>query len=322
MSSPVLARSDGGHRFYLWGDPLEGYWSVTTIIDGGVPKYLTAWAAKAVSDLVIADLETMRPHSRASTLRHRWTRMGRDYVAALQGAGKLTSIKRAAALEELELISRWLKGQPERIRDSAAELGSDVHSEADALVRSLALESAEAYAAGLALPAWPERLAGHMRSFERFLLERRPRYLATEATVFNRTEAYAGTGDAWMEVDVPLRSLLGLDPHLRLEYAGADVSATLVPRRLIVDYKSGRAIYPTVALQLAAYARAEFIGLPDRVTQVALPAVDGAAVLHLLPAPTKDAPSGYLFRHVAIGDEVFDAFRHAREVYLSLWDKG
>jgi len=308
---PVLARADGSHRFYLWGDPPEGYWSVTTVIDGGVPKYLVPWAAKTVADLVIADLETMRPHSRASTLRRRWMRSGREWVAALQAAGKLTSIKKAERLDELELVARWLKGQPERIRDTAAELGSDVHSEADTLVRGLALASGDAYAHGLPMPEWPERLRGHMTAFGRFLADCRPTYLATEATVFNRTQAYAGTLDAI--IDLPGRMVLAA--LLAAGTAGDDIPGWLHDAAavdglvtIVVDYKSGRAVYPTVALQLAAYARSEFVGLPDGVTQLPLPRVDLGAVLHL-------TPTGYALRLVQIDEPVYRAFLHAREVY-------
>lgn len=306
--SPVLARSEGEHRFYLWGVPPEGYWSVTTIINGGIPRYLIPWASKTIADLVVADLDTMRPHSRASTLRNRWIRAGRQYVAGLQAAGKLTSIKRADRLPDGELVARWLKGTPERIRDTAADLGSDVHSEADTLVRTLALESADAYAHGLSIPDWPARLRGHMTSFQRFLEEREPVYLATEATVFHRPQAYGGTLDAILMV--PAAAIVAA-----FRAAGEAIPEWLADRAadralvvVVVDYKSGRSVYPTVGLQLAAYSRAEFIGLPDMRTRIDMPRIDMGAVLHL-------APTGYALRLVRIDDEVFRAFLHAREVY-------
>lgn len=309
--NPVLARADGSHRYYLWGDPPEGYWSVTTVIDGGVPKYLVPWAAKVIADMIVADLGELRPHSRASTLRRRWMLRGREWVAGLQAAGKLTSIKKAERLDELELVTRWLKGQPERIRDAAAELGSDVHGEADTLVRGLALESGDAYAQGLPFPEWPERLRGHMQSLQAFLTDVRPLYLATEATVFNRTQAYAGTLDAIVEIPARavLAAMLRAGDHAD-EIPGwiHDLAALDLAVTVVVDYKSGRAVYPTVGLQLAAYARSEFIGLPDGRTQLPLPQVDVGAVLHL-------TPTGYALRLVRIDDEVFRAFLHVREVY-------
>jgi hypothetical protein len=78
---------------------------------------------------------------------------------------------------------------------------------------------------------------------------------------------------------------------------------------LIVDTKSGKNVYSEVALQLAAYARADFIGLPDG-TEVAPPVVQAGAVLHLNPRLRK----GYEFREVVIDDEVFRYFRHAQQI--------
>lgn len=311
---PVLARMEGSHRYYLWGTPPEGYWSVTSIIDGGVPKYLVPWAAKTIADLILADLETMKPHSRASTLRRRWMRQGREWVAGLQAAGQLKSVKKAERMADEELIARWLKGQPERIRDTAADLGSDVHAEADQLVKQLALESGDRYAQGLAFPDWPERLRGHMTSFQRFLVERQPEYIATEATVFNRTQAYAGTLDAVAVISFPLAELRAFAERVPGGmYLGdlAPDSGSLpdpLPLPVVLDIKSGRSVYPTVALQLAAYARSEFIGLPDGVTQLPMPAVELGVVLHL-------TPTGYALRLVRIDDEVYRGFLHAREVY-------
>lgn len=305
MTSPVLARLEGSHRYYLWGKPPEGYWSVTTIIDGGVPKFLTAWAAKVVADLVITDLDGLRPHSRARTLRRRWERSGRAYVAGLQAAGKLTSITRAERLPEPDAVARWLKGQPERIRDAAAELGSDVHSEADQLVKRLALDTTEAYARGVGeFVVWPDRLALHMASFQQFLADWQPVFLATEATVFNRTQAYAGTLDA---------IAILLFPASFLREWGIEVDAAVadderIPVVTVIDYKSGRGVYPTVALQLASYSRAEFVGLPDMTTRLPMPQAQLGAVLHL-------TPTGYALRPVRIGQDVFDAFLHVREVY-------
>ena len=138
-------------------------------------------------------------------------------------------------LTDADLALRWLKGTPDRVRDAAAELGTDVHDEAERLVLQQAREGARLYIASGVLPTWDDRLAPHMASFTRFLEDWHPEYLATELTVFNRTQGYAGTLDAIMRITFPDgRSLV-----------------------VLVDYKSGRAIYPEVALQLASYARVD-----------------------------------------------------------------
>jgi len=126
-----------------------------------------------------------------------------------------------------------------------------------------------------------------MASFVGFLETYRPEYLATEATVFHRAQGYAGTLDAIVRLMVGGRWL-----------------------QLVIDYKSGRDIYAEVALQLAAYARAEFVGAPDGVTELPLPAIDAGAVLHIRADGTPAVP-----RLVRIDDAVFRAFLHAREVF-------
>lgn len=287
MSAPVLSRKDSvGDRLYPWGG--EGFYSVTTIIDGGVPKYLVPWAAKAVFDLVHSDMTSRGPSARVSAVLRRWARSGREEVIARQAVGELSSI-RLGKLSDADLAGRWVKGTPERIRDAAAALGSEVHEESERLVLSLARESGLAWTEGRPLPEWPERLRPHMGSFVSFLDDFRPEYLATEATVFNRTQAYAGTLDAIMRIRIGGR-----------------------PTTLIVDYKSGRNVYPEVALQLAAYRNGEFIGLTDGVTEVPVPEVEAGVVLHI-------TPKGYRLRLVRVDDEIYRAFLHARETFR--WTK-
>ena len=289
MSSPALAHlDDAGDRFYIWKD--ESFWSVTTLIGGGVPKYgLAPWYAKMVAEGVYADLEARGPQARSHAALRRWSRAGREELVSRQALGELKTVK-AAKLSSRDLALRYLKGEPDRVRDAAASLGSAVHDSAEQLVLSLARETGEAWSQGGDLPEWPEELAPHMRSFVGFLEEWHPQYLATEASVFNRAQGYAGTLDAILVVNLP----------------GVGRWA------LLVDYKSGKAIYPEVALQLAAYRRGEFVGLPDGTTEVELPPVDECAVLHV-------TPKGCTLRPVRTDQAVFDAFLHACQVYR--WTK-
>lgn len=309
MSHPFLARSDdAGDRFYLW--KAEAFWSVTTLIGGGVPKYgIAPWYGKTVAELVANDILAHGSHARAHAAVRRWSRLGRADVIARQAAGELKSIK-LAKLTDAELALRWLKGQPERLRDAAAVIGSDVHSEAEAQVLRLAKDLSGAIQRGDtdAIVDWPSHLAGHARAFADFLEDWRPLYLATEATVFNRPQAYAGTLDAILQVGCGEL----VDALARV---GDPIPAWLAARHPeamatgILDYKAGRAVYDEVGMQLSAYSRAEFVGLPDGVTEIALPGpIDFGAVLHI-------TPTGYHLRLVRIDDQVFDSFRYAREVY-------
>jgi hypothetical protein len=305
MSNPALAgKAEDGGRFYTFGNPPESYWSVTTIIGGGVPKHLQAHYAKLTAELALEDLRA-HPSGKASAAIRRWAKAGRAWVLERQAAGELTSVK-VAKLSDLELAGRWLKGAADRHRDKAAELGSDVHDEAERFVLAHGETLADLVWSGATaddllaelgrglLPEWDDRIGGHMRSFLRFLVDYRPRYIATEATVFNRTQAYAGTLDAIFE----------------LEFVEPESTSGFSSVRLLTDYKSGRAVYEEVALQLAAYSEAEFIGLPDGVTELPLPPIDAGAVLHI-----KANGDRAKLRLVRIDDPVFRAFLFAREVY-------
>nr|MBA2643598.1 hypothetical protein [Actinomycetota bacterium] len=150
----------------------------------------------------------------------------------------------------------------------AADLGTAIH------------EAVEAYVLGKPMPPWSDAVAPRMRQFERFLADYSPEYEATEASVYNRTERYAGTLDA---------------------------IALVGGRKLVLDTKTGKALYPEVGLQLAAYRHAEFIGLADG-SEGEMPETDGAAGLHL-------ADDDYAFLDVQADAEVFRTFRYAREIF-------
>lgn len=285
MSNPVLARADDlGRRFYTWQG--EAFWSVTTIISGGVPKHLQAHYAKLSAELALDAIVERGPTSRSGAIVRRLAARGRRHVTERQAAGELTSIK-LSKLTERELALRWIKGAADRHRDAAAERGTAVHDQAEALVLTHARESVRLYVAAAAIAPWPDELAGYEQAFTAFLDDWHPEFLATEFTVFNRAEAYGGTGDAIIRIVLP-------DGR---------------PLVLIVDYKSGKDVYPEVGLQLAPYARGEFIGSPDGVTELPMIPVEAGAVLHLR------ADGTYRFRLVRIDNAMWDAFRYAREVF-------
>lgn len=236
MTAPRQANTAaGGQRFYQWRD--EKFWSVTTIIGGGVPKpALINWAKKFTAEYAV------------------------EHVEALKVLVK----------DDPKGAVDWLKNAAYRDRDQKADLGTQVHN------------AVEAYILGKPYPKWPKTIEPRMLGFVQFLEDYEPVFQMTEASVYNRTQRYAGTLDGIAEFD---------------------------RRRLILDMKSGKAIYPEVALQLSAYAHAEFIGMPDG-SEAPLPALDGAAALHL------PAEGGYQFLDVrAIDADVFNAFLFVREVF-------
>lgn len=127
----------------------------------------------------------------------------------------------------------------------------------------------------------------HITHFEHWLEAFKPRIIETEVTVFSRTFDYAGTLDLLVELE---------------------------PNIWCVDVKTGKGVYPEMALQVAAYANGEFIGRQDG-TESPMPDVTRGAVLHL-------RPNGYKFIPVDITDRVYRSFLHCRELFRFIEEIG
>lgn len=241
MTSPKGATSDRTGRFYTWRD--ERFWSVTTIIGGGIPKpALINWAKKFTAEYACDN----------------YTKLGALLEPDADG-----NIDRDGAVD-------WLKGAAYRDRDRKADLGTELHT------------ATEAYILGKPMPPWSLPVRPVMEQFKKFLADYQPHYLLTEASVFNRSERYAGTLDAVAVID---------------------------GRRYLLDVKTGKGVYPEVALQMAAYRYAEYVGLPDG-SEEPLPQIDACAVLHL---PTDGR--GYELTTVRADREIFQAFLYVRECF-------
>lgn len=252
MSAPRNAGSASGKRFYDLPKTGERFWSVTTIIGGGLPKpALLPWGIKSVAETAVAKRRTLLA-----------------MTSECERDGQCTPDDWCSSCDA---AVRWLKAAPYQQRDRAADLGTKVH------------EAAEAYKLGKPMPPWPDDIAPYMAQFERWLLAFAPTFEQTEASVFNRAQRYAGTLDAIVTLSDG--------------------------RRLLIDYKSGKAVYPEVGLQLAAYRYAEFIALPDG-SEAPVPEVDGCAVLHL-----QATPGNPQFIEIRADAEVFNAFLYARETF-------
>jgi hypothetical protein len=192
-----------------------------------------------------------------------------------------------------------LAREHERVSGDARRLGSHLH------------EALEDYAISGIRPAVSAEEEPFIDQFDTWLGRAQPDYEAAELTVFNRTYGYAGTLDAIAVID-------GV--------------------RFLVDYKTSKKSfdkndrptkpYPDKAvLQLAAYAHAERaaafrarrIERPFSPRYYALsaeelglcedmPAVDAGLIVHITP----EHCAAYPF---LIGDDAFEAFLHAIEVY-------
>jgi hypothetical protein len=139
------------------------------------------------------------------------------------------SVAEFVADNQIEVSALWgenrdrmvneLKGTPYRERDAAANRGTEVHALAEKLVKGEAVEV-------------PGELAGYVDAYVKFLDEWSPKPVLVEAAVGNRRWNLAGTLD------------------LVAELPGGEIA--------LMDVKTSKGVYPEVALQLAAYANAEF----------------------------------------------------------------
>lgn len=110
------------------------------------------------------------------------------------------------------------------------------------------------------------------------------RVLHHETTIFSEQYQYAGTCD--------LIAVL------------ADAAPVPAPHRgqvAILDWKSGKRVYPEAALQLVAYSRGDFLVNEDADAED-LPAIDLGVVVHLPDA------GGWSAYPVQLGDGLFRAF--------------
>ena len=259
MSKPANARQTTRGRVYTDPQTGEGVFSVTTIIDAGVPKRaLVYWSANEVAEFAVAN--------------HR-------IVSAMVEAVRIlrTDDKRIRGVvsdpDAVDGAIKWLKDAPWRKKERRGSVGTAVHAWVEAHTLGRPLDPAHDPDAEPYVPAW---LA--------FLADFKPEFLASEMSVWHPSESYAGT----------------LDWIARFMTPGG-------PRVLMGDTKSGKDIYADVALQMNAYARAEYAVLKDG-TRAPLPAIDGAVVLHLRDDGT------YRLVPVELSDRVFKAFLYAREV--------
>lgn len=293
ISGPALAKTnEDGSRFYTFEG--QQYWSVTTLINAGLPKFLHPWYAKRTADEALDFLEGHGRRQARTGIKALAT-LGRAYVKGIQDDGGLVSID-AARLTDRDFAYRWLTSAAPRFRDQKGAEGSDIHAEAEdlilvsigKLVADGVIENDRLYLPSTVIPEYPSEIVSRMQSFTECVNDFRPRVLATEFSVFSH-HGYAGTGDTIWEIFV-------VPP------------GELTPRwvTVLIDYKSGKGIYEEVALQESAYQRGDFIGLPDG-TAIPLPHCEFCAVLHL-------TPKGYRLRWLDTGDDVYDVFLHVCQV--------
>jgi hypothetical protein len=165
----------------------------------------------------------------------------------------------------------YLKGAHRRKSGAASDLGSAAHDLFERLARGESVNLRHVHV----------DVKPHVRWFSEFLQEVQPEFLYLEETVWSDTYQYAGSFDAIAKVD---------------------------GETVIIDWKTSKAVYDSVALQLSAYRYADRIILAESGESVPVPEMAGGAALHV-------RPEGWAFHPVKCDEEVFDTFKHLRGIF-------
>jgi hypothetical protein len=171
----------------------------------------------------------------------------------------------------------WLSRIPDYQKDTAGKLGSRVHVLAEQIARG-------------AEPDMDEEETSFVNGYRRFIEDFDPELVSVEHTAKNLTHGYGGT---------------------------FDFIARINGRLTLVDIKTSKGVYPETALQIAAYASAEFIGMPNDPRRYKMPKLDAYAVLHVRP---EQYARGYSLIPYTVGPVEFDAFLAA--LRLTHWVAG
>lgn len=238
-------------------------WSVTTLIGVLDKPALVPWAAIKTAEAAVDQADAWQ-----SRLEHE----GRD-----------------AAIDFLKQ-ARFRGKRGER---SATELGTAVHK---------ACEHAAIYGRFRPEDTSDQELVPFLRQFRQFLRDFQPEYIAAECTVFSPTYGYAGTADAFLEID------------------GTKFIADIKTSRESNDARGNpKGPYPEVALQLAAYRHAELAAVwrarqseqfkrryyllspSERAMAADVPTADHGLVVYL-------TPDRYALHPVRCDEGIFDHF--------------
>ncbi|MFD7257808.1 hypothetical protein [Streptomyces sp. NPDC059874] len=181
---------------------------------------------------------------------------------------------------------QYLKGAARRYTKIRADIGSEAHDIFERLIRGEEVYSVRA------------DLAPYLRHFREFMEAVNPELVRAEDVAWSDTYGYAGSFDVIL--------------YVWLDEKGNPTPDRSGTRYLVMaDWKTSKATYPDVALQLAAYQRADFIIDPEGKREP-MPEFDGAFVLHI-------TDETWSFKPVVTDDDVFEEFLRLRGTFD--WDR-
>lgn len=258
MTAPqtrMIVRGNG-HSYLLDGEKVPG---VTTILDNGIPKpALVGWAARTVAEyvvdrLAIVDGKVVADELVANLRAYNETRKWPEKLG--EGLARVGLTKVLATVQYAD-------------RDAAANKGTEVHKIAQQLAEGQEVEV-------------PDVLAGHVKSYLRFLEEWQPTDAIVEGVVVNRRWRYMGKFDMIATLPDPLG-------------------------RTLLDLKTSRTgVYAETALQLAGYRYGETLLDGDR--EVPMPPVDSCAAVWI-------RADGYDVYRLAADEAAYRIFLYAKQV--------
>lgn len=190
----------------------------------------------------------------------------------------------------------YVKGASRRYSRAAAERGTNIHAHV------------EKYNLGVRMDPWPLPVRASMLQYEHFVETVKPRVEAAECKVYHQGPIM----DLWAGVPE--------GPY----YAGTmDLLCEIDGRMSILDVKSGKSVHEDAALQIAAYAHADFLVAdpnhpgaiqvtPQRgrrfytwegpaEDEIPMPEIQDGYILHL-------RDDGWTLVHVPITDELYEMF--------------
>lgn len=190
------------------------------------------------------------------------------------------------AARDREGAIQYLSGAARRYTKVRSDIGSEAHDLFERLIRGEYVGRVRA------------DLEPYVQHFREFLAAVNPELVRAEDVAWSDTHEYAGSFDVIMRV--------------WLDAAGnptPDRSGT--PALILGDWKTSKATYSDVALQMAAYMNADYIISADGAREP-MPAFDGAAVLHV-------TDETWAFKPVVAGPAEFAEFLHLRSTFE--WDR-
>jgi len=230
-------------------------------------------------------------------LAHNVRGRGRHYTHPVDGQD-VPSITNVIGVLSKEALPRWaakmVAEQAWKMRHSLDGLGEDEavdvlkgspwRNSGRAANRGTSVHDyLEAAANGDPLPTLEGDAARYQKAADEFLSEWEPTFHRTEFTVFG--DGYAGTGD---------------------------LMARMGGRLVLGDYKTSKALYPEIALQLAALRYAPTIAYDDE-SVYPMPEVDGCVGVLL-------TPDGVQVREIDAGPDAYKAFMACLAAWR--WRKG